>query len=175
VEQFERVVMTQKYADQASAFKAACDSFNIKPLPVVIDRLIGVWNKNRLLAKPYDDTESTLEQLKERGVVLALVSNALEGNIRPVLERYDLLKFFDGVFLSYEHSKLKSESLFTLAREKLELKEDGVLVVGDSLESDIRGAKSVGLKAVLLDRKDRREFEPKITRLSDVLSLLEVQ
>ncbi len=172
-EQFERVLMTKQYEDQAAAFTEVCKSFNVDPLPIVIDKLIGVWNKNRLLAKIYPDTMDTLKALKEKKIKLALISNAPQNNVEPVLERFGMKDLFDGIFISHEQGKLKTEGLFDAALKKLKLKKDDVISVGDSIETDIKGAEAAGIKAYLLDRKGRREFGNKIISLSELLKLVE--
>ena len=173
VEQFERVLMTKQYTDQAQAFAEVCKSFNVNPLPIIIDKLIGVWNKNRLLAKAYPDSVDTLKALKEKKIKLALIVNAPQNNVEPVLERFGMTDLFDGIFISHEQGKLKTEGLFDAALKKLKLKKGDVIAVGDSIETDIRGAEAAGIKGYLLDRKGRREFENKIITLTEVLKLVE--
>ncbi len=46
-------------------------------------------------------------------------------------------------------------------------------MVGDSVPTDIIGARSAGIKAILLDRRNRREFLPKITNLRELKELME--
>lgn len=173
VEQFERVVMTNQFEDQAQAFEEACKSFNVNPLPIIIDRLIGVWNKNRLLAKVYPDTVDTLKALKEKGVKIAIVSNALQHSVEQVLERFQLTELFDGVFVSHAEGKLKTDGLFVVALEKLGLSASEVISVGDSIETDIRGAEMAGIAGYLIDRRNSREFERKIVSLKEILDLVE--
>ena len=172
-EQFERVLMTKTYEDQATAFAEVCKAFNVNPIPIVMEKLIGVWNKNRLLAKIYPDTIETLKALKEKKIKVALISNAPSDNVEQVLERFGMNELFDGIFISYEQGKLKTEGLFEAALKKLKLKKDDVISVGDSIETDIKGAENAGIKGYLLDRKGRREFERKIMTLTEVLKLVE--
>lgn len=172
-EQFERVLMTKKYEDQTTAFTAVCAAFNVRPIPIVIEKLIGVWNKNRLLATIYPDTIDTLKALKEKKVKLALISNAPTNSVEPVLERFQLNELFDGVFLSHDNEKLKTEGLFEIALKKLKLKKENVISVGDTLETDIKGAEAAGIKAYLLDRKGRREYANKIITLTEIIKIVD--
>ena len=41
-------------------------------------------------------------------------------------------------------------------------------MIGDSLESDMKAAKAVGMRGILVDRKDKREFTPKIKSLEEL-------
>ena len=173
VEQFERVVMTKEYADQALMFTEACNSFNVRPIPIVIDKLIGVWNKNRLMASIYPETLDTLKQLKEKKIKVAIISNAPSNNVEPVLERFGMLDLVDQTFISYKEGSLKNDGLFENALKKMKLKKGDVIAVGDSIETDIMGAEKAGIKGYLVDRKGSGEFENKILTLTEVLKVVE--
>ena len=171
VERFERALMTRKFEDQSEAFRAVCEEFNIEPKPIIIEKLIGVWNKNKLLAKPFPELEEALAELKKK-YKIAIVSNAPAGSVQEVLDKFDLNKYFDEVFVSSDEGQLKTAGLFEVALEKMGLTTDDVVMVGDSLQSDIRGAENAGIKAVLIDRKDRREYENKIVQLTQLEEIL---
>ena len=55
VQIFEKVFMTKSFDDQAEGFRAVCEALNVppKPLPFILERLVGGWNKNRKFAKSY--------------------------------------------------------------------------------------------------------------------------
>jgi HAD superfamily hydrolase (TIGR01549 family) len=172
-EQFEKALMTKKYEDQATAFTEVCKAFNVNPYPIVIEKLIGVWNKNRLLAKTYPETVDTLKALKEKKIKVALISNAPTNSVEPVLERFGMKDLFDAIFISSEEGKLKTEGLYELALKKLKLKKADVISIGDSIETDIKGSEAAGIKAYLVDRKGKREFANKIQSLTEVIKLVE--
>jgi HAD superfamily hydrolase (TIGR01549 family) len=172
-EKFEKVLMTKEFEDQATGFAEVCKTFNVDPKPPIIEKLIGIWNKNRLLADVYPDTIDTLKALKEKGLKIVLVSNAPANSIEQVLDKFEMKEFFDGIFISYQHGKLKTDGLFKIALKGTKLKASDVISIGDSKETDIKGAEGEGIKAYLIDRKDRREFERKIKSLSEILPELE--
>lgn len=166
VVKFESVFMLKKYEDQANAFRAVCNAFNIGPDPSVIDKLIGVWNKSKLLAKPYEETIPVLESLKSRGFKLALISNCPYNSTEPVLEKFDLTKYFDVIMLSWDVGYLKTDpKMFESILRRLHLDKSEVLMVGDSIQTDIEGAEAVGITPVLVDRQNRREYPRKIPTL----------
>lgn len=175
VEQFEKVVMTKEYPDQAAAFTAACQSFNVPTYPIVIEKLIGVWNKNRLLAKTYEDTIPALKALKEKKIKIALISNAPQNSVEQVLERYNMAELFDAILISANEGKLKTEGLFEDALKKLKVKKGDVIAIGDSIETDIKGAEAAGIKAYLIDRRGKREHDNKIQGLAEVMKLVEAK
>jgi len=134
-----------------------------------MDKLVGMWNKNMLLAKPFLDTISALESLKKKKLKIALISNTDSLSIDPLLDKFELRKFFDVVVLSYETGKLKTDpDMYKHCLRKLKVKKNEAIMVGDSIESDIKGAEAAGLKALLLDRRNRIEYEGKILGLKEI-------
>ena len=95
VVRFETAAMTKEFDEQRDIFLAVCKEFDVQPNDQLIDQLIGVWNKNKLLAKPYPDTIEALNALKDKGVKLAILSNAPALSARPLMEKFDLEKYFD--------------------------------------------------------------------------------
>ncbi len=173
VVKFEQVFMTKKYEDQATAFSEVCRAFNIDCKPVIIDRLIGIWNSSKLLAKPYPETIAVLDELKAKGLKIALSSNAPFDNVEPVLEKFDMNKYFDRINLSWETGMLKHDSeSFESVLRKLHLKKEEVIMVGDSIETDIAGAEAAGIKAVLVDRGGRRLYKHRVPDLNGLKEFL---
>jgi putative hydrolase of the HAD superfamily len=173
VERLERSLMTKPFKDQVEGFKAVCEEFNVEPEPEVIDRLVGVWNKNKLLASIYPETIEVLEKLKQKKLKLAIISNTHAFSIESVIEKFDLAKYFDVIVLSYEHGFLKTDKeLFDIVFKKLKIKPKDAVMVGDSIQTDIKGAENAGIKPILVDRMDRREFPNKITTLSELPEMI---
>lgn len=168
-EQFERMFFTKSFEDQVEAFTQVCIAFNCPPKPFIIDKLVGVWNKNKLLAKLYPDTLNTLKTLKEKGFKLYLVSNSQSNTIEPLLEKFGMTDLFDGLFISYAQGCLKTDGLFDKAIEKTGFAKEDIISVGDALETDIRGAEKAGIHAILLDRRNNREFPHKVMELTELL------
>ncbi|MEM4247609.1 MAG: HAD family hydrolase, partial [Candidatus Woesearchaeota archaeon] len=173
VEKFERIAMTKPYDDQAKMFRDAFDAFGLRAPDWVIEKLIGVWNKNKLLAKPYPDTMQALEMLKSRGIKIAIVSNTPKLSVDGMLEKFGFDRLFDAVCFSYETGLLKTDAeMFDVALGKLGVTKDEAIMVGDSLETDIAGAEHAGVMAVLIDRKGTREYKNKIKSLTEIEKFL---
>ena len=51
---------------------------------------------------------------------------------------------------------------------KLEKKAEECIYIGDSLLSDIAPAKSARIKAILIDRRNKRDYSPKIRSLKEL-------
>jgi len=169
VVKFEDTVMTKQFEDQASAFTEILKVFNIDPKPHLIDKLIGIWNKNKLLAKPFPETIDVLKSLKEKGLKLAIVTNSMQGNIDAIVEKYDLAQYFDKILVSCDTGFLKQDKkCFSKVLKDLKLKKADVIMVGDSMQTDIAGAEAAGIKAVLVDRRGKREYENKVVSLTQL-------
>ncbi len=167
---FEKVFMTKKFDDLYEAFGAVCDEFDIRKDKAILDKLVGMWNKNRLLAKPYPETEKVLGDIK---VPKVLISNTDCFSLSSVMEKYELDKYFDFKILSCDEGMLKTNpKMFNLGLEKFSCDPKEALMIGDSVPSDMRGAENAGIKGVLIDRNKRRDYEPKIVSLDEVNNYL---
>lgn len=172
VQAFEKAFMTKKFDEQSQGFAEACNALGIPVKSFVTDKLIGLWNKNRMLAKLYPETIDVLAALKEK-YQLCLVSNT-DALIQQVIERLDLAKYFDKTFFSFETGLLKTDKeLIDSVVKKLKLKKEDLVMVGDSIETDIAFAENAGIKAVLVDRKGNREYKLKIKDLTELQKVLE--
>jgi putative hydrolase of the HAD superfamily len=173
VERFERVAMTKPYDDQVAMFVDAFAALDLQPKDWLIEKLVGVWNKNKLLATPYPETLQALELLRSKGLKLGLVSNVPKLSVDGVLEKFGLDKFFDAVCFSFDSGYLKTDpELFDCVLEKLGVGKEDAVMVGDSLETDIAGAEKAGITAVLIDRKNTREYPNKIKSLTEIENFL---
>ena len=169
---FEKAFMTKSFQEQTQGFTEVCQAFGIPARSVIIEQLIGLWNKNRMFAKPYAETFEVLTELKKK-YKLVLVSNT-DCFLGPVVERYELSKYFDAMVFSYEAGKLKNdEGFFSDVLTKFDVTKEEALMVGDSVETDMEGAQAAGLRAVLVDRKNNREFAPKVVSLKDLSKYIE--
>jgi HAD superfamily hydrolase (TIGR01509 family) len=164
---FEKSFMCQKNENLTQGFKRVLTEFGIKD-DNKIDELIGLWNKSWMLAKPYNEVKEKLEMLGQK-YQLILISNTDNVSINNVLDKFDLRKYFDKIYFSYELGMIKSDEQFLKTiLEKENLNKKDCLVVGDSIKSDILSAQQNDVDAVLIDRKNSREFHPKIITLNDL-------
>ncbi len=172
VPKFEQAVMTQEFKSQSEAFEEAFKALDVQPKEWLIDKLIGIWNSNVILSKLYDETLEVIEDLKKKKLKLALISN-LPSFSAQVVEKFELEKYFDAVVLSYDCGFLKTnQKMFEQVLKKLKLQRHEVLMVGDSMETDVAGAILSGVKPVLLDRKDKRVYEDRILNLKELEKFL---
>jgi putative hydrolase of the HAD superfamily len=105
----------------------------------------------------YPDTIVTLNRLKQMGLKLGLISNAYEEDINAILERAGLEKrLFDIVVGANTIKKEKPHpDVFRHALSKLNVEPSEALFVGDHIDNDYKGARAVGIHALLIEREGR--------------------
>ena len=170
--QFEKAMMTSKFENLYKAFEVVCNEFQIRPEQRILDSLVGMWNKNRMLARLFPDTIETLENLKKKYKII-LVSNTDSISVQSVIEKYNLAPYFESSYLSCDMGILKSNpEMFGQILEKEGLAKEDVVMVGDSIESDLIASEKAGIKGVLIDRQSRREYPNKIITLAELEKFL---
>lgn len=111
---------------------------------------IVAYRKAREAAlKPYPGVLHTLIELIKMGLKLAVVSDAPSKEAWLRLSYINFHHYFDAV-ITYDESRERKPSPvpFQMALEKLKLKPEDCLMIGDWAERDIIGAKLVGMKTV---------------------------
>ncbi|MFH1544836.1 MAG: TIGR02253 family HAD-type hydrolase [archaeon] len=99
---------------------------------------------------PYPDVESTLKELRKKGLKLGIVSDAPKLKAWLRLAEMDLTDYFDLVIALDDTGKRKPHLLpFDTAIKRLGLKAEEIMFVGDNPKRDIFGAKKAGMKTCL--------------------------
>jgi HAD superfamily hydrolase (TIGR01549 family) len=172
VMRFEQVLMTGKHSSLKDAFARICEDFDLQPKEYLLEKMVGLWNKNKLLSQIYPDTIPMLTELK-KDYKLVLISN-IDSFSKDIIERFKLNEYFDLIILSCDTGLLKSDTkLYSKIMKDVDVSAEELLMVGDSIESDINNAQAAGIKGVLVDRHNKREFEPKIILLTELNKYLE--
>jgi len=174
VRRFESCFMTREFESLEQGFREVCRKFGINCHENLLNRLIGLWNKSWMLASLYEDTTDALGRLREKGYKLGLLSNTDGFSVRHIIEKFELAEKFDAMVLSFECGLLKNDKeMFDLVLEKLGVKAKDAVMVGDSIETDIKGAENAGVKALLMDRRDKRSYENKVVDIAGVEKAIE--
>ncbi len=121
----------------------------------------------------YEDVKDTLEGLKSEGLIMGLISN-FEAWLEVLLDHLGILEYFRHVYISGQVGTEKPHrKIFDLALEGAGVDPGHALHVGDSLSSDVNGARSAGLIPVMIDRNG---LYPDVDciRLTDLRQLLEI-
>ncbi|MFQ6089021.1 MAG: HAD-IA family hydrolase, partial [Candidatus Methanofastidiosia archaeon] len=106
---------------------------------------------NYLTFEVFDDVFPILEKLKKFN--LGVISNS-NGTVEKILENLGLKIYFSVVIDSEVVGFDKpSPKIFEIAVKRIGARFESSIHVGDSYKEDYLGAKNVGMKAILLDRK----------------------
>ncbi len=101
-----------------------------------------------------------LELCEQRGLPLALVSNGPDDMQRAAVQALGLEHFFRSILVSGDRDvgvRKPNARIFGLACTGLETLPERVLMVGDDLEADVRGALAYGMQAVYLGGANVRD------------------
>jgi putative hydrolase of the HAD superfamily len=104
------------------------------------------WAPARKLAAT---THAMLESLRERGLKVGLVSNAIDPPdlLHRDLERFGVAERLDAALFSSEVGRRKPDPLiFRQALERLDVAAGAALFVGDTLATDVAGAAALGMR-----------------------------
>ena len=127
--------------------------------------------ERRLRFAPYPESEEVMEKLVEMGLPLYAVSNwdvALEG----VLEDLGWSRYFSDIVASAKvGSEKPAGGIFEEALRVAGVSPDRVVHVGNDPVSDVRGASSCGIDAVLIDREGDLDAPEAMVTLPDLRGL----
>ncbi len=124
----------------------------------------------------FDDVLENLNALRERGFIVGVVSNVPSGG-DELADQLGLSGSIDFAVTSSEVGVEKPDRrIFDEAlRRADETPADAAVMVGDQIDSDVKGAVGAGIQPVLLDRNDNHtDFvgHPRIKHLDQLLRLL---
>jgi putative hydrolase of the HAD superfamily len=110
--------------------------------------------------KVYKGIFDVLEGLKKAGFKLAVVTDAENGDAMHRLHKTGLVDYFDVIISADMTGKRKPDpDSIALALEKLDVKPEEAVIVGDSLRRDIEAGKKLGMLTVYAAYGDRNFFE----------------
>jgi HAD superfamily hydrolase (TIGR01549 family) len=147
--------------------------------PVVVGATMAFADEFMRYVSVDSNAVNVLQALKEK-YKLGLVSNfGIPECGRKLLDNFGLRKFFDIVIISAEVNQRKpNPEIFKKALHDLNVNASDAVFVGDMPELDVKGPKTVGIKAILIERKPTEaEFsitpDRVIRSLTELLAILE--
>jgi putative hydrolase of the HAD superfamily len=123
--------------------------------------------------KAYDDSLPTLELLKQRHLILGLISNVGQ-ELASICDDLGFTPYLDFKVSSLEVGCDKPRpGIFLAALNRAGVKPEEALYTGDQYDLDVVGAQGVGMKAVLLDRRNSATYScPRICHLTEIVGYL---
>ncbi len=98
------------------------------------------------------DIKETLTRLKNSGLKLGILSNTFvsSDSLEKHIQQAGILDFFEKRLYSYEFDFRKPDTrIFRIAAERIGQTPDNILFVGDRINTDIKPAIKVGMKAAM--------------------------
>jgi putative hydrolase of the HAD superfamily len=115
----------------------------------------------------FEDALPVLDELRAAQLRIGLVSNGIR-DLREFVAHHRL--DVDAVVDSRTHGRVKPHpTIFQAALDRLGIGAADAVMVGDSLEEDIEGARALGMRAILIDREERHPDV--LERLTDLYGL----
>jgi HAD superfamily hydrolase (TIGR01549 family) len=128
--------------------------------------MVREWERHENFSL-YEDALPVLDELRRHSIRIGLISNGQrdldEFTVHHALD-------VDAVVGSKAHGRIKPHaSIFVAALQLLAVEPAETVMVGDSYEDDIEGARALGIRAILLDRDGLRVDAP--DRIDTLLAL----
>lgn len=148
--------------------------------PVVVGATSAFADEFMLYIRLDDDALDVLQKLRGKHKLGAVSNFAIPECAWRLLDKFNLRKFFDVVLVSAEVNRRKpSPEIFERALKALGVDASDAVFVGDTPSVDVRGAKNVGMKAVLVQRRPMEgvvkvKSDIVIGSLKELLGILEV-
>lgn len=123
-----------------------------------------------------DDAYETLEYLYSKYDVYA-ASNATLYQQQRRLSEAKIMDFFNDIFISEEIGSHKPhKEFYDGCMARMHYQKDEIIVIGDSLYSDITGAYNYGLKSIWFNRRNKeakeKNFDYEISSLKELRNIL---
>jgi len=170
---FEKHLMLEKHYDLTVPVKLILMEFKIRATTKLVSELTYLLKKEGASQKPYQETFEVLNRLKEN-YLLGLITNTYYYAYKQLNEKFKTDSLFNVVLKSYETGILKpNPKNFEIMLKKLKVKKNEVLIVGDSLEDDVKAAEKFRIKGILIDRKNKySSYENRICSLKELKKFL---
>ena len=131
---------------------------------IYIKHLCNCYNK-----EDKEVVSHTLDYLSKK-YELVILSNWFSYSQIKRLEATEIDKYFKEMYFTDTIKNKPNKEAFDTARGPY--KPDECIMIGDNYKVDIQGAISVGIKAILIDPKDKYEYENKIKNINELEELL---
>ena len=136
--------------------------------------IISAWSRAENFGL-YDDVLPCLDAVRAAGLRMALLSNALGHGVEEIVAHFALDDYMAAAVSSLETGAVKpAPRMFSTLFALLGVSPADAVMVGDSLEDDVKGAGACGCPAILLDRGGRRRdlAVPSIRSLAELPAAL---
>ena len=145
---------------------------------VELDVAEKIWlevSKQQYRLTLFPDVITGLGRLRERGLILAVISN-MNQTSELLCEEMNLTGHVDFAVTSGETGFEKPDSrIFQVALLKAGVLAEEAVFIGDQLDSDIRGAQNAGMHPILMDRyggHSHYQIHPRAVDMDTAIALI---
>ena len=139
----------------------------------VIERLVISHGQRHIWCTPDPAAARVLTELKQQGLILAVISNTEDGRLIDSLDAAGISDRFDLLIDSHLVGHRKPDAaIFRLTLDRLGIEAHEAAFVGDSYVHDALAAHAIGLRGILLDPLDLHPESvcPRIKSLDELCS-----
>lgn len=137
--------VTAVFAELFEQKGVACDKTLARHIAITFRAL------SRKFVCAYECVHETLQELKNRGKGVYLLSNAQTDFTRPEIDMVGLTSYFDGIFISSEVGfKKPSQEFYDTLLSTYGLNPKECLMVGNDESADIQGAHLAGMDSLYI-------------------------
>lgn len=122
----------------------------------------------------FDEVLPVFRSLEKRGMIIAVLSN-IRKNMDDISEKLGLAPYLNFCITSAEVGAEKPHApIFQAALARAQVKPEEAIHVGDQYQSDVVGAKSVGIIPVFLDRDGSYQLTSDCIKIDNLIALDDV-
>jgi 2-haloalkanoic acid dehalogenase type II len=171
VKRIESSLQKAPEADSKAAARKLLKDLHLPRTSLLVNRTEKILLSPMQNHYPYEDSLQVLDELRQRGYKLGMLSNTYQVSFEYLIDEFDLKRRFNVVMPSYTVGMIKPDpKLFDLMRKSLGVSKGEVVMVGDSYRDDILGAEAAGIRAILVDRRNRRpQRKERVESLTELL------
>jgi putative hydrolase of the HAD superfamily len=135
------------------------------------------WKKKLIdlkdLIKPFPEVKEILEKLSKKYKLIVLTQST-RYSAKLKLKITSIEKFFTKIFVVIEDFKMvkHDENVYTILLKKLNLKPNEIVHIGNDYKFDCHVPRSIGIRAILLDRSNDKNGEDVIHDLREIENVL---
>jgi pyrophosphatase PpaX len=148
----------QEIAESFGAPREYFERWGVQDIDIAIEEMDAIAKQLLPGVELYPDVLPVLEQLKERGKSMALITTSLRENVMGILNSYDMLQYFDLIIAHEDAVKHKPdpEPLEKALNELGGTKERAVMI-GDS-DKDLGAGLNAGIDTILFYPPEHEKF-----------------
>jgi len=127
----------------------------------------------------FPDTLDTLTSLEKDGYLLGLISNARsDWQVNSILRKFDLARFFKIVLISaLLRTRKPRADIFLKALDDLNLTAKETVFMGNSIDADVIGPRSVGIHTIHIRRQPEQDLtvnpEATVSSLNEAVKIVD--